>query len=193
MNLTDPPSLGLIGSQFSKVQPLPSFTLCRQRLILSTPHGVLKKVQIWSKIFCLLPLFSYSMFGRTAPWICLRLHFKHKSVFFWFCLFFSFSFLHTYFSIYLFRRDITAIGLQKNFNQGFRYYWLRLRLNILTILLGVPIWNFHEVFVFGISKTKFFAPVLVRATGKNIYDYGLYRKKKKEIHVISRLFRYTCF
>ena len=82
--------------------------------------------------------------------------------------------------------------ITKNFNQGFRYYWLRLRLNILTILLGVPIWNFHEVFVFGISKTKFFAPVPVRATGKNIYDYRLYRKKK-EIHVISRLFRYTYF
>ena len=43
MNLTDPPSLGLIGSQFSIVQPLPSFTLCRQRLILSTPPWCVKK------------------------------------------------------------------------------------------------------------------------------------------------------
>ena len=93
MNLTDPPSLGLIGSQFSIVHLIPSFTLCRQRLLLSTPHGVLKGFQIWSKIFCLLPLFFYSMFGRTAPWNCLRLDFQDKSVFFFFfVVFFPFLF-----------------------------------------------------------------------------------------------------
>ena len=81
--------------QFSIVHLIPSFTLCRQRLILSTPHGVLKGFQIWSKIFCLLPLFFYSMFGRTAPWNCLRLDFQDKSVFFFFFCLFSFSFLHT--------------------------------------------------------------------------------------------------
>ena len=92
MNLTDPPSLGLIGSQFSIVHPIPSFTLCRQRLILSPTHGVLKKFQIWSKIFCLLPLFFYSMFGRTEPWNCLRFDFQDKSGFFFFFVFFPFLF-----------------------------------------------------------------------------------------------------
>ena len=102
MNLTDPPSLGLIGSQFSIVHLIPSFTLCRQRLLLSTPHGVLKGFQILSKIFCLLPLFFYSMFGRTAPWNCLRLDFQDKSVFFFFLLsFFLFFSSHLFLDLSL--------------------------------------------------------------------------------------------
>ena len=154
---------------------------------------VFKKVQIWSKIFCLLPLFSYSMFGRTAPWNCLRLHFKHKSVFFGFVCFFPFLFF-THIS-----RSISSAMIslpsdnKKNLIRGSditdwdyaltysQFSWaFRYEISTKFSFLGSAKRNFLPLSRWGrLAKTSTIT--------------GYTEKKKKEIHVISRLSRYTCF
>ena len=152
---------------------------------------MLKKFQIWSKIFCLLPLFFYSMFGRTAPWNCLRLDFQDKSVFFFF-VFFPFLFFTP-----ISRSISSAMILLPSDNK-----------KILISGSDITEWDntstyspFSSAFRYEIS-TKFsflgsakrnFLPLSRWGRQANTSTITGYTEKKKEIHVISRLFRYTCF